>query len=89
MPICYNLGIMLVELAIMLLVIYCFLLLTVVCMLNYVLFGVFCVCIKKIYGILEKMRKKIGVKYKTKDFTKFMKKENATVYSKMDFPIKL
>ena len=57
-----------------------FLLFTMICMLNYVLVGVFAYSTIKIFKILEKMRKKIGFKYKTKDFVKFMKKENATVY---------
>jgi hypothetical protein len=89
MPCCTNLGIICVEIIIILLVIYCFLLLTMICMLNYVLVGVFVFSTIKIWKTLEKIRKKLGFKYKTKDFNKFMKKENATVYSKMDFPIKL
>lgn len=89
MPQTYDLFIFLIELVIIALVIYAFLLLTMLCMLNYVLIGVFAFSTIKIFKILEKMRKKIGFKYKTKDFDKFMKKENLTVYQKMDFPIKL
>jgi hypothetical protein len=68
---------------------YTFLLLTVLTMLNYVLFGGFLLCTVKLFKIMEKMRKKAGFKYKTKDFVKFMKKEQATIYSKMDYPVKL
>jgi len=89
MPCCYNFGILMLELVIIALVVYGFLLLTMLCMLNYILIGVFILCTLKIFKILEKMRKKLGFKYKTKDFAKFLKKENATVYSKMDFGIKL
>lgn len=89
MPCCANFGIIILEIIVILLVIYSFLLLTMVCMLNYVLIGVFAFCTIKLYKILEKMRKKLGFKYQTKDFVKFMKKENATVYSKLDEPIKL
>lgn len=89
MPCLTDFGIILLELVIIACVIYMFLLLTMLCMLNYVLFGAFAFCTIKLYKVLEKMRKKVGSKYKTKDFVKFMKKENATVYSKMDFPIKL
>ena len=80
MPCHYDLGILILEIILIGLVIYTFLLLTVLCMLNYVLFGAFVIVTLKLFKILEKMRKKLGFKYKVKDFVKFMKKENATVY---------
>lgn len=87
---CYqDLGIILVEIVIVVLVAYAFALLAVLCMMNYVLLAVFVICVKKLIGFLEKIRAKLGNKYKTKDFKKFMQKENDVVYSKLDIPIKL
>lgn len=89
MPCCANFAMILIEIAVLLVCLYCTLLLSVITMLNYILFFAMLFGLFKIWKVLEKIRKKINVKYRTKDFNKFMKKENDTCYSKLDYPIKL
>lgn len=89
MPCYLDLIVIILELVVIALVCYTFLLITILTMLNIFIFGGFIVAALKIWKVLEKMRVKVGHKYQTKDFNKYMKKQHAIVYSKMEIPLKL
>ena len=87
---CYlNLIMCFVELILMLIVIYVFFLIIQLALFNLVILGILFVFGNRIYVFLEAIRWKIQFTYRTKEFDKFIKSQNETVYDKFETQIKI
>lgn len=87
MPFWLEGPIMLTELVFLLIILYIFFLIIQLALFNLVILGILIVFAKKIFQFVEAIRWKCRFSYRTKEFTKFIKEQNETVYSEMKIRI--
>jgi hypothetical protein len=87
MPILIEGPIILIELAFLLIILYIFFLIIQLALFNLVILGILIVFAKKIFQFVEAIRWKCRFSYRTKEFTRFIKDQNETVYNDMKIKI--
>ena len=87
MPCCFSSVFFLGELLLFVMVLYVFFLVVQLALFNLVIIGILLVWLKKFWNLLETCRKSCNFDYKTKEFRKYIKIQNAEVYKDMQIQL--